>query len=266
MVLGASGRHEHVSDMDRTSGGYISIIKRPFYDLEGIRSYLQPCNEARLNQQCRLMAIKWSETSPARVSFKRRWKEIGSRYTTESGFYMTSHAATIFVAGLLVTGVLLVTTVVSLAVTLQSCENRSNGMVEIEKESDSLRYCLILMLHGELNGFKPDEVPPICRSLAVGHIKAGGYARDLDFTMRMIDSFSYSISPSNDSVDAVLMDIDDILALDPQWNKPSSCIEGAMYLKQRRTLELYMKLHSRGWSLILLSRKPERTKFYHLQP
>ncbi|XP_039035994.1 uncharacterized protein At2g39920-like [Hibiscus syriacus] len=191
--------------------------------------------------------------------------EIGSRYNIESGFYMTSYAATIFIAGLLVTGVLLVTMVVSLAVMLQSCESRSKGMVKIEKERDSHRYCQILTLHGELNGFKPDEVPPFCRSLAIRHIKAGGYARDLDFAMRMIDSFFDSILPLNNSVDAVLMDIDDILVLDPQSNKPSCGIEGAMYLKQRRTLKLYMKLHSRGWSLILLSRKPERQRNFTIE-
>ncbi|KAE8718084.1 LIM domain-containing family protein [Hibiscus syriacus] len=191
--------------------------------------------------------------------------EIGSRYIIESGFYMTSYAATIFIAGLLIIGVLLVTLVVSLAVMLQSCESRSKGMVEIEKERNSHHYCQILALHGKLNGFKPDEVPPVCRSLAVRHIEAVGYTRDLEFTMRMIESFFDSISPSNDSVDVVLMDIDDILASDPRSNKQDGCIEGAMYRKQRRTLELYMKLHFRGWSLILLSRKPERRRIVTIE-
>ncbi|KAK9019265.1 hypothetical protein V6N11_053791 [Hibiscus sabdariffa] len=182
--------------------------------------------------------------------------EMGSQYISESGFYMTSFAATIFVASLVTIGVLLVTLVVSLAVMLQSCESRSKGIVGIEKASHS--YCEILALHGELNGFKHDEVPPVCRSLAVRYIKEGGYARDLDFTMRMIESFFDTISPSNDRV--VLMDIDDILAPDPRSNEPSSCIKGVTNLKQRRTLELYTKLRLRGWSLILLSRKPERQR------
>ncbi|GMI80825.1 hypothetical protein like AT2G39920 [Hibiscus trionum] len=178
--------------------------------------------------------------------------EMGSRYITESGFYLSSFAATIFIAGLVTIGVLLVTLVVSLAVMVQSCESRSKGVV------DSHRHCEILALHGELNGFKPDEVPPVCRSLSLQYIEGGGYARDLDFTMRMIESFFDTVSPSNDRV--VLMDIDDILAPDPRSNEPSSCIKGATYLKKRRTLELYTKLQSRGWSLILLSRKPERQR------
>ncbi|KAK8999598.1 hypothetical protein V6N11_070757 [Hibiscus sabdariffa] len=186
--------------------------------------------------------------------------EMGSRYITESGFYMTSFAATIFIASLVTIGVLLVTSVVSLAVMLQTCESRSKGVVGVEKASHS--YCEILTLHGELNGFK-HKVPPVCRSLAVRHIKEGGYARDLDFTMQMIESFFDTISPSNDRV--VLLDIDDILAPDPRSNKPSSCIKGITYLKQRRTLEMYTKLRSRGWSLILLSRKPERQRNVTIQ-
>ncbi|KAL4388374.1 hypothetical protein GQ457_09G030250 [Hibiscus cannabinus] len=181
--------------------------------------------------------------------------EMGSRYITESGFYMTSFAATIFIASLVTIGVLLVTLVVSLALMLQSCESRSKGVVGIEKASHS--YCEILALHGELNGFKHDEVPPVCMSLAVRYIKEGGYARDLDFTMQMIQSFFDTISPSNDRV--VLMDIDDILAPDPRSNEPSS------NLKQRRTLELYTKLRSRGWSLIVLSRKSERQRNVTIQ-
>ncbi|XP_022765056.1 uncharacterized protein At2g39920-like isoform X2 [Durio zibethinus] len=197
--------------------------------------------------------------------------EMGSRYAVESGFYMTSFAATIFIAALVTVGILLVTLLVTLAVMLQSCESRSKGVVEIEKASDSYHYCNLFALHGELNSLEADEVPSVCRSLAIQYIKGGEYARDLNFTMWMIESFFNTVSPSNNHLDVVLMDIDDIPPSDPQYSKqlmhqfkqygnsePSGYIEDATYLRHLRTLELYVKLQSRGWSLILLSRKPER--------
>ncbi|PPD73019.1 hypothetical protein GOBAR_DD30073 [Gossypium barbadense] len=172
--------------------------------------------------------------------------EMGSRYVSESGFYMTSFAATIFIAGLVTIGVVLVTSVVSLAVMLQSCENKSKGVVAtIDKANDNHHYCEILALHGELNGLKPDNVPPLCRNLAVQYIETGGYTRDLDFVMRMIENFFDTVSPSKNRTDAVLIDIDNILVSDPSV---------------RRILESYTKLHSRGWLLILLSRKHEKQR------
>ncbi|EOY17908.1 hypothetical protein QUC31_006706 [Theobroma cacao] len=195
--------------------------------------------------------------------------EMGSRYLVESGFYMTSFAATIFIAGLATVGVLLVTLLVTLAVMLQSCESRCKGVVEIEKSSDSYHYCNIFSLHGELNSLEANEVPPVCRSFAIQYIKGGQYERDFNFTMLMIESFLNTVSPSHDRLDVVLMDIDDILASDPQYTnqlmhqfnqigccKPSD----ATCLKHLHTQELYRKLQSRGWPLILLSRKPVRQR------
>lgn len=144
--------------------------------------------------------------------------EMGSRYVIESGFSMTSFAATIFIAGLLTVGVLFVTMVVTLAVMLQSCETRGKGVVEIEKASDSYQYCKIFALHGELNSLEAAEVPSVCRSLAIQYIKGGEYARDLNITMWMIESFFDTVSPSHDHLDVVLMDIDDILVLDPRYS------------------------------------------------
>ncbi|XP_022746943.1 uncharacterized protein At2g39920-like isoform X2 [Durio zibethinus] len=197
--------------------------------------------------------------------------EMGSRYVVESGFYMTSFAVTIFIAALVTVGVLLVTLLVTLAVMWQSCENRSKGVVEIDKASDSYHYCKIFELHGQLNGLEATEVPPVCRSLVIQYIKGGEYAQDLNITMWMIESFFDTVSPSHDHLDVVLMDVDDILASDPcysnqlmpQFNqyvcgKPIDCIERATCLKHLLILELYKKLQSRGWPLILLSRKPEK--------
>ncbi|XVF83861.1 hypothetical protein PTKIN_Ptkin16aG0527300 [Pterospermum kingtungense] len=145
----------------------------------------------------------------------------------------------------------------------QSCESRSKGVVEIAKASDSHHYCKILALHEELNSLEASKVPSVCRSLAIQYIKGGEYARDLNTTMWMIESFFDTVSPSHDHLDVVLIDIDDVLALDPRFNqivsdKPIDCIEDATYLKHLLILELYKKLQSRGWPLILLSRKPEK--------
>ncbi|TYG73168.1 hypothetical protein ES288_D04G079300v1 [Gossypium darwinii] len=201
--------------------------------------------------------------------------ESGSQYVLESGFYMKSFAATIFIAGLLIVGVLLVTLIVTLAVMLQSYESRSKGVVEIEKASDSYHYCKAFALHGELNSLEEPEIPPVCWNLAIHYIEGGEYERDLNFTISMIESFFDTISPSDNHLDAVLMDIDDILASNHTYshqsmhqqqfnqygsNKPSGSIEDAANLKHWRILELYVKLKSRGWSLILLSRKPERQR------
>lgn len=220
---------------------------------------------------------------------------------------MKSFAATIFIAGLLIVGVLLVTLLVTLAVMLQSCESRSKGVVEIEKASDSYHYCKAFALHGELNSLEEPEIPPVCWSLAIHYIEGGEYERDLNFMISMIESFFDTISPLDNHLDVVLMDIDDILASNHTYsyqsmhqqqyfpifflrylglffifqlinylnqiklmfwlrlnqygsNKPSGSIEDAANLKHWRTLELYMKLKSRGWSLILLTRKPERQR------
>ena len=143
---------------------------------------------------------------------------MGSRYVFEPGFYMTSFSATIFIAALVTVGVLLITLLVTLAVMLQSCESRSKEVVEIEKASDSYHYCKIFALHGELNSLEAAKVPPVCRSLAIQYIKGGEYTRDLNITMRMIESFFDSVSPSHDHLDVVLMDIDDILVSDPWYS------------------------------------------------
>ncbi|OMO91877.1 Acid phosphatase (Class B) [Corchorus capsularis] len=185
--------------------------------------------------------------------------EMGSSYVVESGFYMTSFAATIFIAALVTFGVLLITLLVTLAVMLQSCENRSKGVVEIDKSiENSYHYCNIFALHGELNSLEANEVPPVCKSLAIRYIKGGQYARDLNFTMWMIENFFNSVSPSNDHREAVLLDIDDVLTSHLWRVSPSDRIEDATYLKHLLTLELYKKLQSKGWVLVLLSRKPEK--------
>ncbi|GAV56801.1 Acid_phosphat_B domain-containing protein [Cephalotus follicularis] len=197
--------------------------------------------------------------------------EMGSRYTVESGFYMTSFAATIFIGGLISVGVIFITLLVALTVMLQSCQSRSSGVVKLQLPTETYNFCRIFAQHSEISNMEPDEFPSVCRDLAIEYIKEGKYARDLNISMWLTESYFSSITPLEDGLDVVLMDIDDILASKFQFTNLvmkqrydqhgcSDYIEEAKRLMHVLTLKLYTRLHGSGWSLILLSRKPERQR------
>lgn len=146
---------------------------------------------------------------------------MGSRYAVESGFYITSFAATIFIGGLVTVGILLVTLLIALAVMLQSCQSSRAGVVEIAKASDDYSYCKMYALHAELNSLEveADYFPSVCRVLAIQYLKAGLYTRDLNFTVWMIESYFSTLSPTPDGLDVVLLDIDYVVAPSPQCTK-----------------------------------------------
>ncbi|KAM7271440.1 hypothetical protein ACFE04_030654 [Oxalis oulophora] len=188
--------------------------------------------------------------------------EMGSRYVFESGFYITSMAATIFIGGLVTTGVLLITLLVALTVMLQSCQSKSSGLVELKPFSgDHYNYCQIFAQHAEINNLKPDDFPSICRD---SDFRRRQYTRDLNTSMSLIENYFNGITPSDDGLDIALLDIDDIPASSFQFTDvlmtPSNLVEEANYLKQMQTLKLYERLQASGWSLILFSRKPERQR------
>ena len=135
--------------------------------------------------------------------------ELGSHY--ESGFYMTSFAATIFIGALVAVGILLITLLIALTVMLQSCQSKSSGVVEVRKTSDDYNDCKAFALYAELNSLQADEFPSFCRISAIQYIRAGQYARDLNSTMWLVQNYFSSITPQNDGLDVVLVDIDDIL-------------------------------------------------------
>lgn len=200
----------------------------------------------------------------------RGGSEIGSRYTVEAGIYMTSFAAAIFVAALVSVGVLLITILMALTVMLQSCQSKSAGVVELWKSSDDYNHCKIFASHAELNSLDPDSVPAICKHVAVQYIKEGQYMRDLNLTALLAENYFNSSRPLADGLDVVLMDVDDFIASDSHYansSQPrfrqyicSDCAEEAIHLKRMFSLQLYMKLHVRGWPLILFSRKPEELR------
>ncbi|RDX94741.1 hypothetical protein CR513_22850, partial [Mucuna pruriens] len=191
--------------------------------------------------------------------------ETGSHYELESGFYMKSFTATIFVASLVTLGVLLITLVISLVIMLQSCQSKSTGVIELLSINDYYSNCRMYSLHAELNNLEGYNLPRICRDLVVHYIKGGQYARDLDLTMSVIDDYLKSVTPSEDGLDVVLMDIDDVFPRNPYSSNffhrfyndsTSNCIKDAKKVKLMFVLRLYMYLQTGGWPIILLSRGP----------
>ncbi|XP_020214545.1 uncharacterized protein At2g39920 [Cajanus cajan] len=191
--------------------------------------------------------------------------DTGSHYELESGFYMKSFTATIFVASLVTLGVLLITLVISLVIMLQSCQSKTTGVIELLNINDYYSYCRVYSLHAEINNLEGYNLPKICRDLDVHYIKGGQYARELDLTMSVVDDYFKSVRPSEDGLDVVLMDIDDIFPRNSYSSNSflrfyngstSNCIEEAKNVKLMFVSRLYMYLQTGGWSIILLSREP----------
>lgn len=127
----------------------------------------------------------------------------------ESGFYMTSFAATVFIASLVTMGILLVSLLIALTVKLQSCETKNAGMIEIKRFSSSdYDVCRIFYLHVELNGLEEIKCPSTCRDLAVSYIRGGQYERDLNISIAIANNYYNEIQPVDDGLDLILVDID----------------------------------------------------------
>ncbi|KAI9102111.1 hypothetical protein K1719_023621 [Acacia pycnantha] len=187
--------------------------------------------------------------------------EMGSRYIVESGLYMTSFTATIFITGLVTSGILLISLLISLAVMLQSCQSKHAGVIEHNYYS----YCKICAQHAELNNLQGYNLPKVCRAPAIQYVKGGQYAADLDSTMSLIEDHFSLIKPSDDGFDALLVEIDGLFPSYPHSSnwfhrfnsyRVSECMKEAGNSKLKLVLRLYMNLKSAGWPIILLSREP----------
>lgn len=143
---------------------------------------------------------------------------MGSRYIIESGFYMTPLTATIFVGALATVGVLLITLLVSLTVMLQYCQNRSEGVVEIQRSSVDYDYCKALSVHLELNSLETDGIPSFCKDFAIQYIRTGQYERDLDSSLLVVENYFCSAAKVDNGQDIVLMDIDDLFFTNGDYN------------------------------------------------
>lgn len=200
--------------------------------------------------QCLLTAIKWSASTPWRdmlakevlVSFMvlcSRKKILAfvwlallaltltdreSGHAIESGFYMTSFAATIFIASLVTFKVLLVTMLVALSVMLQSCQSRSAGVVETpfrshDHDDDA---CKALAVHAELNKFEAARFPVICRAFATRYIEEGQYERELNSAASLVENSLRSVeSPRDDGLDVFMLDVDEVLSPNPLYDNLS---------------------------------------------
>ncbi|PIA34801.1 hypothetical protein AQUCO_03700227v1 [Aquilegia coerulea] len=161
----------------------------------------------------------------------------------ESGVYITSYAAAMFIAAMVTIGVLFITIIATLTVMLRSCQNRDAGVLQLGVRSDEKMF----ILQAELNRLEVEEFPSICKTHIVQYFKEGDqYLRDLKWTIWMIHSYLNSLKPHADGLDVVLMDLDDIL------NVVDDKHEAAAHI-----LDLYTKLQASGWSLILITRKHE---------
>ncbi|KAI5407558.1 uncharacterized protein At2g39920 isoform X2 [Lathyrus oleraceus] len=192
--------------------------------------------------------------------------DTSSHYGLDSGFYMSSFTATIFLASLVTLGVLLITLLVSLVIMLQSCQSKNTGVIELVNVNDYYSYCRVYSLHAEINSLEGYDLPDICRDLAIHYIKRGHYTKELNLTVSMIDDYFKSLRPSDNGLDVVLMDIDDIVPPHPyssnlhqrfHRDSISNCVKEAKDVKLVFILRLYMNLQTEGWSIILVSREPE---------
>ncbi|CAN1257141.1 Uncharacterized protein At2g39920 [Linum perenne] len=143
----------------------------------------------------------------------------GSRYVMESGFYMTSFAATIFIALLVTVGVLMVSLLILLTVMLQACESRSSGVVEMQTRNANYHYCKSYAMHAELNSLDSLELPPECRDLATHDNKVDEYERDLTSNLQVVEGYFDKVAPSEDGKDAVLIDAESILISSPHFSR-----------------------------------------------
>lgn len=200
----------------------------------------------------------------------RGGSEVESRYTVETGIYLSSFAATVFIAGLVTLGVSLMTLLIALTVMLQACQNKNSGIMELQKTADYHDYCKILTLHLELNHLDSDSLPTVCQNYTAQYIRAGHYMRELNITLKLIENYISSTRPNADGGNVVLMDADDLFVSEvfyiDQLQKRSNhyscsdCKKDVIYPNQMPVHELYMKLRDGGWPLVLLSRKPERQR------
>ncbi|XP_026426281.1 uncharacterized protein At2g39920-like [Papaver somniferum] len=203
----------------------------------------------------------------------RGGSEFGSQYMMESGFYITSFAATVFIASAITLVVLFMTLLITLTVMLQSCQSQSGGVVEQQKPiTDTYAYCRLFREHAELNGLGPIEFPKSCHPYATQYITEGQYLGDLKLTILMAKRYLSSLA-LKDNFDIVLIDLDDIL----QSNNPRNTsqlqfrfdmndvigpkrIEELNYSVKAILLEFYSELRDSGWAVIYITRNPEKQR------
>ncbi|XP_068638056.1 uncharacterized protein At2g39920-like [Aristolochia californica] len=201
----------------------------------------------------------------------REGSATASGYVMESGFYITSFTATVFLAALITVGVLLITVMIALTVMLQSCQNKSSGLIQLERASRDYNYCKVFVLHAEINGLGAYQFPESCKAHAIQYIEEGQYLLELNLTIEMATSYFSNIKPKVDGLDVILMDIDDIFisilvhhnygyqdrfSLGPQ-DQQADAVKHPLH---RALLALYMTLQADGWSVVFFTLKSEEER------
>ncbi|GFP86309.1 uncharacterized protein at2g39920 [Phtheirospermum japonicum] len=195
----------------------------------------------------------------------REGSEMGSRYATDAGIFMSSTTAMVLISGLVTLGVSLVSLLVALTVMLQSCESRHSGVVEMYRHNKySYIYCRDFALHAELNGLGTDSLPATCKDVDRLYVKEGHYKRDLNVTVGMVEDYFSSFTPKYDGGEIVMMDVDD-LAYELIYRVNEGLLHDSSrdgdYLKHIFVKKLYLKLlRSGGSQLTLFSRKPDKLR------
>ncbi|MCL7037564.1 hypothetical protein MKW94_000612 [Papaver nudicaule] len=202
------------------------------------------------------------------LTTSRGGSELGSQYMMESGFYMTSFAATIFIASAVALVVLFMTLLITLTIMLQSCQSQSGGIVEHQKPvTDTYAYCTLFVQHAELNGLEPAEFPKICHPYATQYITEGHYLGDLKLSILMAKRYFNSLEPK-DNFDIVLIDLDDIMQSNNPHNTSQlqfrsdlndvvgrNLMEELSYSIKKVFLEFCSKLRDSGWAVVFITRK-----------
>ncbi|XP_010923144.1 uncharacterized protein At2g39920 [Elaeis guineensis] len=194
-----------------------------------------------------------------------RHSEMGSHYIVESGIYMSSFAAAIFVAALVTIGVLLLTLLIALTVMLESCQSSHSGVFEQVRTSDQDDYCNTFAFHAELNNLEADEFPTICKQHTLQYINKGRFLRELNLTVQVAESYFSTMTPSNDGLDVILMDVDDIFLLEIAYNGSSALHwsnedENMRHLVHMIVSRLLIKLQASSWSVSFFTRRSMRNK------
>ncbi|KAK9049941.1 hypothetical protein SSX86_031091 [Deinandra increscens subsp. villosa] len=133
-------------------------------------------------------------------------------------------------------------------------------------------YCKMAALNAEIsNNIETyNSLSEFCKDYGVKYIKEGHYIRELNSSVALVENYFHGVMPHDDGHDVVLMDLDDLLPANTLRTDPllyrynrygcDDCVREARHMKHVFLIELYKKLESGGWPLVLLSRKRERLR------
>lgn len=133
---------------------------------------------------------------------------FGSRFslTDGSGVFISSMALTIIVSAIAIVGIVLVTVIITLAVLLSSCENRSTVTLEKQGFLDS---CYSFRLNAELNNIQDWVVPSVCEDYISSYVHGGQYMKDVEISVDLARRYLKALTGKHDKRYAVVLDIDE---------------------------------------------------------